>query len=697
MVQAEIDVLVANATKACLARDFASAEPMLRAALDRDPRRYDAAVNLAIALNEQRRWAETRVLCDSFVGDPEAPAQLLTNLGNALAGEGAIERALDAFVAALSREPAQADAGTNIGLVLLSAGARLDAVATLERLIAAFPANLELRREYGAALARRRRLAEAERVFRDVLARDPHHTRAGYELGGALCDLNRWADAEATFSTCIRLEPQRAELYQARGVTRSHLNRFAESIFDQEAALRLNPDYAQAWLSLGAALMHAGRIDDACEAYRRSLSIQPDKHDVHGNLCFALSYLPGATQAEIRREHIAWGERHAPSVLTRPLGREPDGILRIGFVSPDLRTHSVAYFLLPLLDGLDRAKIRIHCYADNVYEDRVTERLRRASDGWRDIWGIDDDTAAAAIAADRLDVLIDLAGHTSKNRLRLFARRPAPVQMTWLGYPETTGMADIDFKIADAIVAPEALGDIWRERPLRLPLGFHCFEASAEAPAVSSPPCMRNGYITFGSFNNLAKINPGVVALWGSVLAAVPGSRLILKNRQLADPAIRDKYRAMFAVAGLGAARVILDSAQDDMAAHLGRYADIDVALDPFPYSGTTTTAEALWQGVPVVTLIGETAASRVSASLLSQIGLEALIADDADRYVAIAITLAADIHHLCALRENMRKRMRNSPLGDAKIFAAQWLACVRQAHDDLSVENSINIPDRGI
>ncbi len=691
----EIEKLVEAGTSACLRGDFPAGEASLRAAIAGNPNRIDAVVNLGIALNTQKRAIEAIDLLEPYAKRKTPVAAIYLNLGNAKATRADTDGAISSYIDALACDASNAEAATNLGIVLQTAAGRIDAVATLERLSMAYPSNVELRREYGAALARVRRLQEAERVFREVLERVPTHTRAGYELGGTLCDLNRWADAEAVFSTCIRLEPERPELYQARGVTRSHLNRFAESIFDQEHALRLNPAYSQAWLSLGAAMMHAGRIDDACDAYRKCLVLDPRKNDVHGNLCFALSYLPSATQSDIFEEHRRWGAAHAPSSRPRPNFRNNGARINIGFVSPDLRTHSVAYFLLPLLQNIDREKVGIFCYADNVYQDATTDRIRQLCDGWHDIWGVADARAAKMIETDKVDILIDLAGHTSRNRLGLFSFRPAPFQMTWLGYPETTGVPDIDARISDGIVSPPGSEQYLVERNLVLPDGFHCYEAPPDAPPVVEPPAIDRGYVRFGSFNNLAKINPQVVRVWCDILRKVPKAQLTLKTRQLADSAIRDKYRSMFEAAGIDPARIELAEAQESTTEHLNRYSDIDIALDPFPYNGTTTTVEALWMGIPVVALQGDRFSARVSASLLSQMGLDRLVAGKVSEYVACAVNLARDVELLAKLRKTMRARVANSTLGNGAEFAKNWTDAVLNAYWDVRNMHETTIPPR--
>jgi len=340
-------------------------------------------------------------------------------------------------------------------------------------------------------------------------------------------------------------------------------------------------------------------------------------------------------------------------------------------VSPDFRNHSVARFFLPLLEGHDRGAVEIACYAELARSDAVSERIRSLADRWSPTVGLSHDELAARIRGDAIDVLVDLAGHTSDNRLLTFARTPAPVQATWLGYPGTTGVAAIGWRFSDAECEPP--GDADRrssERIWRLPHGFHCFAPPADAPAVAPPPCAARGSVTFGSFNNFLKLAPETIALWGRVLAAMPGAQLLLKSNFVFDAAAHQRHLERFAAAGIDPSRIVILPYMPDERAHLAAYGEIDVALDPFPYNGTTTTCEALWMGVPVVTLRGDRHAARVGASLLTRVGLPDLIAGDEAAYIAVAAALAAAPQRLAALRAGLRAQVAASPLCDAGGFA---------------------------
>jgi predicted O-linked N-acetylglucosamine transferase (SPINDLY family) len=351
--------------------------------------------------------------------------------------------------------------------------------------------------------------------------------------------------------------------------------------------------------------------------------------------------------------------------------READRRLRIGYVSPDFRMHPVSYFIESVLMAHDRSKFEVTCYAELAHDpDVVTERLKNQADRWCDTTRMSDDELAACVRADQIDILVDLAGHTGHNRLLVFARKPAPVQVSWIGYPATTGLDTIDWRLTDAIADPPGLTEKFHTEKLwRLPGPFLCFSPQADAPAVSEPPYKRNGFVSFGCFNNGSKIRDPVLAVWARVIKGLSGSRIVVKNRTLSDAVFRKELRDRFRAAGGDPAALVLHGFEPTPTAHLALYAEVDIALDTFPYNGTTTTCEALWMGVPVVTLAGDSHVSRVGVSLLTNAGLGDLVAHTEDEYVSILMTLAGDHERREKLRRSLRDQMLNSPIGDAPLF----------------------------
>jgi protein O-GlcNAc transferase len=414
-------------------------------------------------------------------------------------------------------------------------------------------------------------------------------------------------------------------------------------------------------------------IDAAIEHFQAALALRPEPHS-HSNLLLALNYTDRFTPGEILAEHRRWHQLYAaalaPSVSAPSLPYSAERRLRIGYVSPDFNHHAVAYFIAPVLAAHDRSKFEIFCYSSVATPDRTTDRLRSLAEHWRDIARLDDESAAALIRTDEIDLLIDLAGHTSGNRLLLFARRPAPTQATWLGYPNTTGLDVIDYRLTDATSDPVGETDAYySEKLIRLPTTFSCYEPDANAPAINPLPATSSGAVTFGSFNNFAKITPDVIALWARLLRELPLARLLLKSRGLSDASVADRIKSTFAKHGVVAERVILNGQEVSVREHLSLYHGVDIALDPFPYNGTTTTCEALWMGVPVVTFAGHSHASRVGASLLTHLGLADWIATTPVDYVAMAVAAAKDLARLADLRGQLRDRMLHSFLCDGVKF----------------------------
>jgi len=367
-----------------------------------------------------------------------------------------------------------------------------------------------------------------------------------------------------------------------------------------------------------------------------------------------------------------WGSTFAAKEVARPDAAPLVGQrrLRVGFVSPDFRQHSVAFFFEALVDGYDPERFEFSCYSNVLNEDAVTERLKAKTDHWRSIVGLSDDAAATLIRDDQVDILVDLAGHTGGNRLALFGLRPAPVQVTWLGYPNTTGLGAMDFRLTDAIADPEKADAIHTESLVRLENGFLCYRPDESAPDVSLPPITQNGYVTFGSFNNITKVTPDVVLGWANVMHGFADSRLYLKSKLLEETTVREKILAQFAESNINPERIEIAGRVPGYFDHLACYSNVDIALDTYPYNGTTTTCEALWMGVPVVVPGGKTHRSRVSQSILSRVGLSQAVAESPDDMTRVVTELTQSVSDLASLRAGLREAMRDSALCQPARFA---------------------------
>jgi len=523
--------------------------------------------------------------------------------------------------------------------------------------------------------------AGAEKRYRQILERDPDHPEALFHLGTLAEAARRFDAACERYQQALSIRPHWFEPRFCLGNALRSLGRFESAIGAMELASRLNPDSVGARVNLAMLLCESGHIREA-EGIFRDLAAGngDDARDAHDNLLLTLSYREDLTPQQCYAEHRRWAERHADPITAAavPPARpaDPERPLNVGYVSPDFRLHPVAMFLLPLLAHHDRERYRIHCYATRANGDGTTVRLRAAADDWRNITALSDDEAARVIRDDGIDVLVDLAGHTGWNRLLLFARRPAPVQIGWLGYLNTTGMQAIDARLTDGVATPPGFDAYHSERVVRLPCCQWCFQPIMEAPEVAPPPLRRDRWVTFGSFHNLAKLGPGVIGLWSRLLKQIPHSRLLVMAKGLADGGhdLLDR----FAAEGVAADRVVLRNAVP-YREYLATYREVDIALDAFPYSGGTTTCEALWMGVPVVTWTCPTVTGRGAASILAAAGLPELIADSPETFLSVAGTLAADRPRLEQLRTTLRARLQASALMDARRFAGDLEGAFRE------------------
>ena len=425
-------------------------------------------------------------------------------------------------------------------------------------------------------------------------------------------------------------------------------------------ALAIKPDFAVAHNNLGNAFKELGRLDEAMASYHMALSIKPDFAGAHSNLVYADQYRTGVTLEKLRSTHALWEKQFGALLLMewRDHGNIPDleRRLRIGLVSPDLGRHPVGYFVVSLLEHRQENDVEFVCYSD-CKPDVLTKRLLELSDEWTDVRGVSDEALSQRIRSDRIDILIDLAGHTAKNRLLVFARKPAPIQVTWAGYVGSTGLSAMDYLIADYRHVPEGAERHYSERVIRHPDGYICYEPPDYAPQAGPLPFERKGFITFGCFQNPAKVNDLVLSTRADILEAVPNSRLILKYGNMDAEGNRNRILDQSGKHGVGQSRLTLEG-KSPHSELLARYNDVDIALDTFPYSGGLTTCEAIWMGVPVITNPGETFASRHSLSHLTNVGATDLVADDLPDYVSKAVELANDAPRLTGLRSGLRQWM---------------------------------------
>lgn len=503
--------------------------------------------------------------------------------------------------------------------------------------------------------------------------------------------LDRLDSTETSLREAIALDPKSAEAYAVLGAFYQSRGQHVAAEKPLRRAIALDPALFEGYFGLGNVHQSLGRFDEMEAAYRKALSLKPSLHSLRQSLgsipLMNMLYDENNSADDIYVRHRSWGEavlddlRKTGTEHSRLTNsRDPDRKLRIAFLSGDFKYHAVSFFFQPLLVHHDRDELEIYCFAEIERPDPVTKFLHDLGGVWRNTYGNTDDIVRAQLRADEIDIAIDLAGHSANNRLHALAARPAPVTATWLGYPATTGLPTMDWRITDAIADPPGQEHFHTEQLMRLPNVFLCYSLfMTDMPDVAPVPALTNGLIRFGSFNNPQKISASTVATWARILAAVPRSRLAFKHFFFVEPILRQRLLQRFVAHGIDADRLEFRDPHRDFGAHLRSYDDIDVALDPFPYNGTTTTCEAMWMGVPMVSLIGDHHASRVGLDLLTQVGLTELAASDQQSYIATAIALAQDLPRLQRLRGELRERMRASPLCNAPRFARAFEAALRE------------------
>lgn len=656
---------------------LAQAETLYRQILQVDPENPEALQMLGLVFHQTGNQGTAIQFMERALAIRPSDPAFHNNLGNAFAAEGRTDEAIARYERAIALKPNYAEAHSNLANMLKKCGRLDEAVTRYKRAIALNNHSAETHNNLANALAVQAQLDQAVVHYERAIALKPQYAEMYNNLGNALSALGRIEDAIARYEQAIALKPNYPEAHVNLGNMFRNVGRLTEAMAHCEQAIALRPDYPEAHLSISSALWAQGRLDEALSHYEQAIALRPDSAEAQSNHLMTLNYLPGIDPASVFAAHTDFGKRYeGPLIGVRaPHGNErsAERRLKIGYVSADFRRHAIIQFLEPVLEHHDHERFEVYGYCNNMQTDAVTQRLRRDVDQWREIAGLSDEQAATRVRADQIDILIDLSGHTGGNRLLIFARKPAPVQITWLGYPNTTGLQAIDYRLTDPVADPTEVTDgLHTEQLLRLPRGFSCYRPPNGAPAVSELPARRQGGVTFGSFNTLSKINSEVILLWASILQSVPGSRLMLKYSMFGDESIRTRLRTDFAAHGIEAARLVFSGHSASHRQHLEQYQQVDIALDPFPYNGTTTSCDALWMGVPVVTLAGLTHAARVGTSQMTSLGLTELIAQSHQDYLAIAAGLAARLEHLEALRAGLRARMESSPLRDERGFTRE-------------------------
>ncbi|NIE64700.1 tetratricopeptide repeat protein [Burkholderia sp. Ax-1719] len=635
----------------------------------RDPQRADAFNNLGNCRQLLGEAALAQASYERALAAQPGNADALVNLGTLLRAQGQHAQALALLREAVEAAPDSTAALVNLGVLLVDEGNPQEAAAVLERALKIAPDFAHAAYNYGNALHALGRRSEAQAQYRHALSINPAHAEAANNLGNVCRELGEHKAAMDAFETAIRVRPDFVDAWNNAANLQRTLGQHDKACALLRKALELAPEHSPTLNNLGNVLKDRGELDEGIACFERAVKSDPDNLTAHSNLLYALSFQSAAPEA-ILEEARRWSGQHEAPLREQRYFHEPKDLqgrrLKIGYVSADFREHCQALFMTPLLANHDRSRFEIHAYSSVVRPDEVTARLAAHIDVWHDVRQLNDAALAQQIYADGIDILVDLTMHMADGRPLLFARQPAPVQVAWLAYPGTTGIDAIGYRFTDPHLDPPSFEAHYTERTVRLPDTFWCYDPLAREPAVNALPAKQAGHITLGSLNNPCKLTDSTLALWSRVFAALPDARLMLMAAQGDAQAL---LATRLAQHGIDPARVRFVPFQP-RDAYLRTYHQIDLAIDTLPYNGHTTTLDALWMGVPVVTRVGATCAGRAGLSQLANLGLDALAAFSDEDFVQTVVSLSTYLPRLAYLRATLRARMEASPLMDGARFA---------------------------
>jgi len=665
--------------------DLKGALDTFRTALEHQPDYAGAYYNIGNALLGNRQLDEAVASYRRALEIQPDYAEVHCSLGVALKELGQLDGAIASFLKALQINPDLAEGRLNLdvavgdifnrGNILMGSGQLVEAVAHYRRVLEIQPDYTEAHTTLGVALMCLGQVEGAVASYRRALQIKPDSAEALCNLGVALKELGQLDGAVASCRRALELNPDFAQAHSNLGNALIALGQLDNAVASCRQALKIKPAFAEAHCNLGYALTDIGQLDNAMASFRQALEIKPDFAEVHNSLLFTLNYTASHTPLYCLEQARQYGQVVEGKVGARfsawQCEDRPER-LRVGLVSGDLLNHPVGFFLEGLLAHIDPARIELIAYPTHYSEDELTARIRPYFSAWNSLVGKSDEAATRLIHADAIHVLIDLSGHTAHSRLPVFAWKPAPVQVSWLGYFATTGVSEIDYFLADAVGVPETQRAQFTESVWYLPDTRLCFTVPRIDLPVAVLPALKNGYITFGCFQTLAKMGDAVLETWGEILAALPNAKLRVQCKQLGEPAQVEQMLQRLQRYGIDPARVRTQGSSH-REAYLAAHAEVDVILDTFPYPGGTTTCEALWMGVPTLTLAGNSLLARQGASLLTSAGLKEWVTTDKDEYIARAIALAGDLPKLATLRAVLRQQVLASPLFDAPRFAMNF------------------------
>ena len=659
----------------------------------------EQAMEIARGHHQAGQYPQAEALCRQILQQQPTHAGAWHLLGILASMSGRRDLAVDMIRRAIALKPNDAEAYNNLGVVLKNLGRFEEAMAAGQLAIALRNNYPEAHYNLSNALQAQGRFPEAAAACRQAIAVKPDYAEAYGNLGVALQAQGQLAEASAAFRQAVALKPNYPDGHYNLGVALQAQGQFDAATAAFRQAIALNSKLAEAHNNLGVALLATGHLDAALAGYRRATALFPDNALIHSNLVYTLHFHPASDAQTLAEEHRRWARRHAEPLRNgiRPHtnDRNPERRLRLGCFSPRMCMLPEGRFLLPLLRALDHSRLEVVCYSDCRHPDRMTERIRQCADIWRDIAGWPNARVAERVRQDQIDIAVDLALHSSGNRLLVFARKPAPVQVSYLAYCSTTGISTMDYRLSDPYLDPPG-GDesVYSERTMRLPETYWCYQPILAAPEAGPLPALARGHITFGCLNNFSKVSAPALAAWAKLLRAVPNAQLLLHAHEGAH---RQQVRERLKSEGIDPQRVQFTHYLP-LEKYFELYRRIDLALGTFPFAGGTTTCDALWMGVPVVSMVGRTAVGRGGLSILSNVGLPEMAAHSEAEYVRIAGDLAGDLPRLSGLRATLRQRMAQSPLMDAPRFARNMEAAYRQMWRQwcASAAGGISVPAAG-
>ncbi len=620
--------------------ELSKAASIYRDILNKYPTHIDSLVNLSAIVYNKNPQESLNLLRTARKIDPDN-GSVHFNLGNLLQRHGFRQKAIQEFREVIRLQPQNAEAYFRLGVLFSEGGKLSDALFCYQKAFDLKPGDVRILNNLTEVLNRQGKYEEAELMAKKTLELNPNLVEAHGNLGNVYKKQGNYEKAEAHFKEALKLDPKQAKvLYH-----------------------------------LGATLLFSNRHKEAAEHLRGAVEVDPEFYQSHSSLVYALNYIEEPSQKEIFEEHKQWGVQHSLGVQEEGwpwIERAPEKKIRVGFVSPDFKAHVVALFIQQLFKNYDKSQFEFYGYAEVENPDGYTSTFMSLLDGWRSTIGVSDQEVYQTIKNDQIDILIDLAGHTAGNRLKIFSMKPAPVQVSYLGYINTTGLKEIDYRFCDAFVNPSETQQYYTEQLIHLPNSFTCYEPIDPSPAVSETPGLASGHITFGCFNNTNKLTPGTIRVWSELLKQLPSSKLLLKSSHLNDKQTIARFRDQFMSRGIHKEQLVFKGSSE-IHDYLATYNKIDIALDPFPHNGGTTSHDVLWMGVPMITLEGDRYVSRFGVSILNNLGYPEWIASNEKEYINKAIALASDVELLNTIRMGLRQKMKASPLCDGVAFSRNF------------------------